>query len=306
MGAGAGYIRLYRGTMEHEAFSREPYTQREAWLWLLEHAAWRAGAQPAGRVSVRVLRGQLAAPVRYLSKAWQWPTGNVVRFLEHLERHEMIRSAVDPASRVTVVTVTNYDAYQGDDGDGERNANRNAECGRKAGVSEEWRNANRNAPGTQIGTPIGTLKAAENKAVPADCGTLFGTQSGTKKKEDKKKDSIDHFEQWWAEVPRKVGKGQARQTFKAALRKAGSLDVLIDGIRRYAASVQGKDAQYIAHPTTWLNGERWADDLPGSSTGVATTDFDREWAAAQARGPEAIDAFLAKHRGQAAPERAAE
>ncbi|MBX9635113.1 MAG: hypothetical protein K2X44_09045, partial [Magnetospirillum sp.] len=174
MANGTGYIRLYRGTLAHEAFVRERFTQREAWLWLIEHAAWRDGVQSAGRVSVRVRRGQLPAPVRYLAKAWQWPTGNVVRFLEHLGRREMVSAVIDPASRITLVTITNYDAYQGDGGDDERNAIRNAEGGRKAGHSADERNAERNAPGTQIGTQIGTRKSAEIKAIPVDCGTLFG------------------------------------------------------------------------------------------------------------------------------------
>lgn len=109
----------------------------------------------------------------------------------------------------------------------------------------------------------------------------------------------DRFEEWWTLVPRKVAKGQARAAFKAALRKV-TFDVLAGGMRRYAASVQGKDAQYVCHPATWLNGERWADD-PGvrsataaSGTVIRSTDFDRGYQAAQAKGPEAVRAWLAE------------
>lgn len=286
MANGTGYIRLYRGTLEHVAFAREPFTQREAWLWLIERAAWRDGVQPAGRVSVRVRRGQLAAPVRYLAKAWQWPTGNVVRFLDHLGRLEMVSSAIDPETRITVVTITNYDTYQGDGTDDERNANRNA-------------------PGTQNGTLFGTLEPAETKALPGMAERDLERKLERKIEEHKKEESIDHrFEQWWFEVPRKVGKGQARQAFKGALKKAGSLSVLVDGIRRYATSVQGREPHFIAHPSTWLRGERWLDDLPAmtsASTNTSPSDFDREWAEAKTKGPAAVEAFLAKHRDAPEP-----
>ena len=74
-------------------------------------------------------------------------------------------------------------------------------------------------------------------------------------------DISQDFEIWWNEVPRKVGKGQARKAFKTALKKA-SLEELLAGIRRYAVAVRGngKEPEYICHPSTWLNGERWLDE----------------------------------------------
>lgn len=80
---------------------------------------------------------------------------------------------------------------------------------------------------------------------------------------DKKKDSnsVDDadFEAWWQHVPRKVAKGQARKAYRAARKKADA-DTLLAGIKRYAEAVRGKDAQYIRHPATWLNGEGWLDE----------------------------------------------
>ncbi len=72
------------------------------------------------------------------------------------------------------------------------------------------------------------------------------------------------FEAWWKEVPRKVGKGQARKAYRLARKKA-SLEELLLSIRRYAAGRDGEDPQYTVHPATWLNGERWLDgaESPG-------------------------------------------
>lgn len=69
----------------------------------------------------------------------------------------------------------------------------------------------------------------------------------------------DGFADFWNEVPKKVGKGQAEKAYRAALKKTDH-ETIIAGIRRYAKERAGKDAQYTAHPATWLNGERWADE----------------------------------------------
>lgn len=69
----------------------------------------------------------------------------------------------------------------------------------------------------------------------------------------------DRFDEFWCEVPRKIGKGQARKAWTAALKKADA-DTIISGIRRYAAERRNEDAKFTAHPATWLNGERWEDE----------------------------------------------
>lgn len=70
------------------------------------------------------------------------------------------------------------------------------------------------------------------------------------------------FAAFWTAYPRRVSKGAARVKFQAALNRGIPADRLIDGARRYAESVSGKDPQYIAHPDTWLNQERWEDEYP--------------------------------------------
>lgn len=69
----------------------------------------------------------------------------------------------------------------------------------------------------------------------------------------------DTFPEWWARCPRKIGKGQARRAYTAALKKA-SPEELAEGMERFARSCVGRDPKFICHPSTWLNGERWLDD----------------------------------------------
>ncbi|WP_395371869.1 hypothetical protein [Komagataeibacter diospyri] len=64
------------------------------------------------------------------------------------------------------------------------------------------------------------------------------------------------FERFWAAYPRKVGKPKARRAFATAIGKA-SLETLLAAI---VATPWSSDANYIPHPATWLNNERWADE----------------------------------------------
>lgn len=266
MSAPGGYYKMYRGWMDHPVFGREPFTRAQAWCWLIERAAWRDTIQSVGRHNVRVQRGQIAVAVRYLAEAWQWSKSSVDRFLTRLETGTMI--GTQSGTQYSIISICNYEKYQADSDDG----------------------------GTRVGTGSGTRaghgrdKEEAIKHGRKDIGDrdLFG-------EEQAKPETNDGFERWWMLVPRKVGKGAARLAFRAALKKAGSIEVLSDGIRRYAASVQDKEARYIAHPNRWLRDERWLDEVTTDSS-QAATDFDREWAAAQAAGPEAIDAFLTKYR----------
>lgn len=79
----------------------------------------------------------------------------------------------------------------------------------------------------------------------------------------------DPFDQWWAVYPRKMAKVAARKAWTkvpAALAKSElTLADLMDRTRAFADHVVDKDQEHIAHPATWLNGERWNDELPDRS-----------------------------------------
>lgn len=76
------------------------------------------------------------------------------------------------------------------------------------------------------------------------------------------------FDAWWTIYPRRVGKPKARTAFKAAAKKAKGTDALFDGLAPWVAYWDDRgEPEFVPHPTTWLNGERWNDQPPASSTG---------------------------------------
>lgn len=88
--------------------------------------------------------------------------------------------------------------------------------------------------------------------------------------------TIGDFDEFWSQCPRKIGKDAALRAWKSALKRSDA-KTIIDGMKRHAKEVQGREKQYIPHPSTWLNAGRWQDesqDAPTTSKQKAT-DHER-------------------------------
>lgn len=89
-------------------------------------------------------------------------------------------------------------------------------------------------------------------------------------------DINEQFNDFWAVYPRKKGKGQARRAFEKALEKT-DLDTILAGVAAYVANEDMDDPQFIAHPSTWLNGERWEDEYEEPKIVATPTPERRGW-----------------------------
>jgi hypothetical protein len=69
----------------------------------------------------------------------------------------------------------------------------------------------------------------------------------------------DEFDEFWSIYPRHKCKKAARIAYGRARKHYGQ-DEILTGAMRYAEECCGTDPKYIAHPATWLNGERWTDE----------------------------------------------
>lgn len=112
----SGWIRLHRGWRDCDVFGDEPMTEREAWLWLIEKAAWKPCVRSNAKGErVKIERGQFHTSLRTLGAAWGWGKNKVARFMERLVDHDMAGTASGQSG--LVVTILNYDKYQ-DERDG--------------------------------------------------------------------------------------------------------------------------------------------------------------------------------------------
>ena len=87
----------------------------------------------------------------------------------------------------------------------------------------------------------------------------------SKPKETKETFAV-RFELFWGEYPRKTGKGKARESFLKIKPSLELTDKIITAVQNQKQSEQWlrEKGQFIPHPATWLNQERWDDEIEGT------------------------------------------
>lgn len=79
-------------------------------------------------------------------------------------------------------------------------------------------------------------------------------------------DSDDGFDAFWSTYPLKVAKKNARKAWS----RMSKVDraAAMRAVPRHIAALWGtKSTQFVPHPATWLNAERWNDVLPSAAGG---------------------------------------
>jgi len=106
-----------------------------------------------------------------------------------------------------------------------------------------------------------------------------------------KQNGQNEFDRWWAEYPRKVKKKETLKVWKQIKPDADTL--IADTINRNKNDSQWKGG-YVPHPTTYLRGERWNDELEHGQSEGTLSPAD-EYAARVSREDEIISKLNGDH-----------
>jgi hypothetical protein len=105
-----GVFAVSRAVFDHDCFANEPYTEREAWVWLIGAVVWKDKTVRIGKFVASLKRGQGAFSLRFLAEKWQWSKSRVDRFLDRLKNRDMIGTKTDTG--ISIITINNYTEYQ--------------------------------------------------------------------------------------------------------------------------------------------------------------------------------------------------
>lgn len=240
-----GVYNVARAIWEDPDFANEPYTEREAWLWLVGATAFKETRARGQHGGVPIIRGEFCFSVRFLADRWQWSKSRVARFLNALLERDMIRDVSRDDEKV--YSVKNYNRFQENFGkigtpDGTTNE---ASVGRK-------RDARRDKE-----EPSNPVTQEDKSSLRSDSRPV--AEPAPKPTSKAKPQEPEGFEAWYEEFPRKVARAAAAKAYAKARAKHDA-ETLIAGARRYAQSRAREDPNYTAYPATWLNGERWKDE----------------------------------------------
>lgn len=113
----SGFIKVHRTTFSHELFEGDPFSRRDAWLWLIANAAWKPHRTRHRKKLIPIDRGQLPGARKHLATVWGWGEQRVRTFLSELECEGMVTLASN--QQLTIISICNYDTYQS----GEKSSN---------------------------------------------------------------------------------------------------------------------------------------------------------------------------------------
>jgi len=119
------------------------------------------------------------------------------------------------------------------------------------GIAEREGDGKRNEKGTESGKPSNPIPIPNPNP-----------KNKTVKKHELSESQIDQFETFWLAYPRRIAKGGAKKAWATALSKS-SPEIITAAASAYAAT--NPDPQFVPHPATWLNTERWMDEPPAAA-----------------------------------------
>lgn len=118
----------------------------------------------------------------------------------------------------------------------------------------------KNNTGIPVGIP--TVSTGKVRLGKDSIGKDINTISCNKNSEIEVLDQKEMwFESFWEIYPKHQDKKKAKQKFLKACTNEKEYKAIMDGLRNVLPIWAKKDTKYIPMPTTWLNGERWNDEV---------------------------------------------
>jgi len=105
-----GYIALHRKIIENELYFSERFTKLQAWIDLLLLATHKKNTLFIRGVEIILKPGELCYSIVSLSKRWRWNQRTVKKFLNSLEKREMIHCRFTNVT--TIISIKKWSEYQ--------------------------------------------------------------------------------------------------------------------------------------------------------------------------------------------------
>ncbi|MEQ3340156.1 DnaA N-terminal domain-containing protein [Clostridium butyricum] len=109
----AGWQKIYRDIQDHWLWEDKPFSRGQAWIDLILLVNHEDNKTLIDGELIEVKRGSKITSLRKLADQWGWSTTKVKKFLELLQKEQMIKFESD--NKKTLVSIENYSVYQSKD-----------------------------------------------------------------------------------------------------------------------------------------------------------------------------------------------
>lgn len=102
--------------------------------------------------------------------------------------------------------------------------------------------------------------------------------NGSKEGQMTQFDPRDVFDIFWSKYPRKVKKKKTLEKFIKICKTEDIFKDIITGLEKYIISKEWKknNGEFIPHPTSWLNGEMWNDEIEVNDDGKCQGYYEKD------------------------------
>ena len=202
--------------------------------------------------------------LRYWAARWAWHKTEVERFLVALAEAKVLTITTDSNGHRGIRSFCNVDAFV------------------DADVDRLWTDKAKNDKGCD-GVLLPECGRGCNPFVDElpDYQTVKKTSLSVESDQPRRQPSADaeSFNRFWDAYPKKIGKKACLAKWKSR-RLAGQIDRLLADIATRSASDRKWLEGFIPNPLTYLNGDRWEDEIepqvPGKVRGEALTLEEQE------------------------------
>lgn len=254
-----GWIKLHRALGKHPIAS-DPHSI-SVWVHLMLMANFAPSKKLVNGRMMEIGAGQLITSRKSLSEKTGVQESKVERILKMLESEQQITQ--HGASKFRVISIVNWEMYQGDEQQ-----------------SEQQMNTKRTAGEQQVNT----------------------LEEGKKPKEKIKNPSAglavdETFDRFWRLYPKKVSKSDAIKAWSKI--KADLIPMIMGSLAKHCGCEQWvkDDGKFIPNAATWLNKQKWEDEVrpygqvantsgPVSAVGRVTAKAAERERARQGAAPE--------------------
>lgn len=227
-----GWIKLHRKTLDNPVVCKDS-DHLAVWMYLLMNATHKEYPAIFAGEKMTLQPGQLITGRISISEKLNIHESKVQRILKSFEIEQQIEQQNSNKNRL--ISILSWAEYQTDEQQNEHPVNN------KRTTDEQQVNTNKN---------VKNVKNKRTKEIKDIC-------------------SSPEFEIFWNEYPRKLGKKEAAKTFEKVVKAGEDPNVIIQCATNYKKQCDRlkTEAQYIKHPKTFLNEERYKDYLQGGIAG---------------------------------------
>lgn len=262
-----GFVKISRGMLGSGLFKNP--NAMTLWMWILLRATWKESKEFVGHQVIDLKPGQLIFKRRMAAESLGLSEGVIYRCLKSLENRESIVTKTH--NKYTIITVVNWDIYQGQKHCGEqqvnsrRTTNEQETDGKRTALiiktrEEEGKKGRKKEKDVYPSSGGTDPKHSGTEPHLVNSGELTDTHKPSQNKKSKNR-YPEGFLKFWVAYPRKVGKEAAFKAYRNIEEPRPSMGVILKSISDHMSTRQWVDKSFIPNPSTYLNQRRWEDEF---------------------------------------------